>query len=116
MESFVYFCYASAVVFHACSLFQGLLCVKHGEKYFTNSSPFDFFKSRAERKFWTVVAGIMASIIIIPCIIVYTATGLKAINTELAFCTFHFLIAFALVNWHIIILKDIKSGRICEPI
>lgn len=93
-------------------------CIYYGQEFFENSRPLDFFKSRIERKFWTVVTGIGANIMFIIAKPSYIALyeGNSAGWIEPYFLAGHVLIGFCTAVWHHMsyeIIKGMYNERNC---
>ena len=109
----ILFLYGLSFLLHCVALVFGFLAWREGDALFQETNVMHFFKSRTERKFWTVCIGTMSNfifIIIMPFYILKynaNATGWM----EPWFNVFHLSSAFVTVIWHHMTYEELKAKR-----
>lgn len=115
MENFYYILYTIAWAANVYSFVIGVLCIHYGQESFHDGVKC-FMESRGERKFIALSLTTLAAFLLIISMPIYVMTGLKATHTELAWSVHHCACAFGICVWHHITLRDIKTGRINQPL
>ena len=94
--------YVTSWLFHLLAFYYGLKAWYTGDKYFCDSSVLHFFKSRIERKFWTVCLGTLSNAIFLILIPFYMVEfgGNSTGWMEPWFNVFHLSSAIGTAIWH----------------
>ena len=96
------FLYIVSSLLHLIAFYYGIKAWHAGQDMFMNSSPLNFFKSKLERKFWTVCVGTYSNVLFLIAlpsyVIIYNAEGVGALEGVFVFA--HITSALTTAIWH----------------